>query len=89
MPDSNINIHRYLSRLRGDLEQERSILWTKLREAQDRERIDLVTGYDLESEADQFIETLTTYIKALRELKRPEDNEDYLGLNVQTDTAGQ
>lgn len=85
------NINRYLKRLRGDLEQERSILWTKLREAQDRERIDLVTGYDLESEAEQFIETLTTYIKALRELKRPEDDEDYLGLSVRSNsnTAGQ
>lgn len=85
------NINRYLKRLRSNLEQERSILWTKLCEAQDRERIDLVTGYDLESEADQFIETLTTYIKALRELKRPEDNEDYLGLSIRsnTSTAGQ
>lgn len=85
------NIDNYLKRLRGDLEQERSILWSKLRDAQDRERIDLVTGYDLESEADQFIETLTTYIKALRELKRPEDDEDYLGLSVRSNsnTAGQ
>lgn len=81
------NIDNYLKLFSGDLEQERSILWLKLCDAQNQERIDLVTGYDLESEADQFIETFTTYIKALRKLKRADDDEDYIRSN--TNTAGQ